>query len=73
MTPTIQPVHQQLYNAIFHSPHLNHRKMRVTSEPGKVILEGQVETFFEKQMAQEALRKIDGIGVIQNQLQVSNR
>ena len=57
--------------AIVHNPHLNHQKMHLTASKGKVILQGNVQSFFEKQMAQEALRRVQGIELIQNELEVT--
>jgi osmotically-inducible protein OsmY len=38
---------------------------------GKVVLSGKVRSFYLKQLAQEILRKIDGIGSIDNRLEVT--
>lgn len=71
MTLANQPLAQQVYDAIFHNPHLNHRRMHVKAKEGRITLNGSVESFFEKQIAQEALRNIDGVQLIDNQLEVS--
>lgn len=62
---------QQVTNAIVHNPHLNHRKMHLKMNQGKVVLEGQVNSFFEKQMAQEALKNVAGVDEIDNHLEVN--
>ncbi len=71
MPTTTASLVQQIQSAVVHNPHLNHRKMHIKTKKGRVVLEGTVQTFFEKQMAQEALRKIEGIDSIENQLQVN--
>jgi osmotically-inducible protein OsmY len=38
-----------------------------------VRLQGTVGSFYQKQMAQELLRRVDGVERIENQLQVSWR
>ncbi len=38
---------------------------------GKVVLSGKVRSFYLKQLAQEILRKVDGIGSIENRLEVT--
>ncbi len=63
-------LHQQIANAIVHNPHLNSRRIKVKTSRGKVILCGTAASFFEKQMAQEALRGIKGIKSIRNELKV---
>lgn len=71
MSITLQPLAHQINHAVVHSPHLNHRKMHFINESGRVIIRGTVRSFFEKQMAQEALRKIEGVESIENQLEVT--
>ncbi|RIK73253.1 MAG: hypothetical protein DCC68_25240 [Planctomycetota bacterium] len=41
------------------------------SVDGKVVISGKVRSFYLKQLAQEILRKIDGIGAIENRLEVT--
>jgi osmotically-inducible protein OsmY len=53
------------------SPYLSGRNLRFETEEGRVTLKGVVSTYFQKQMAQEALRKIDGITAIENELEVT--
>ncbi|HTN76601.1 MAG TPA: BON domain-containing protein [Pirellulaceae bacterium] len=53
------------------SPYLTGRNLRFETEAGRVTLKGVVNTYFQKQMAQEALRKLDGVTAIENELEVS--
>ena len=69
--PAQQVMVAQIHNAVVHNPHLNHRRMHIRTKQGRVVIRGTVKTFFEKQMAQEALRGIEGIKSIENQLEVS--
>ncbi|MBX7166728.1 MAG: BON domain-containing protein [Pirellulales bacterium] len=52
------------------NPYLARRNLRIESQNGRVTLKGTVASYFHKQMAQEALRQVDGIGEIENQLEV---
>lgn len=61
---------QQMSNAVIHNPHLKQRQVHFNNDNGRVTIQGSVESYFEKQMAQEALRKIKGIESIENQLEV---
>jgi osmotically-inducible protein OsmY len=70
MSITTQPLATELFNAVVHCPHLKHRQLHIKSDQGRVIIKGTVTSFFEKQMAQETLRKIDGVESIENQLEV---
>jgi len=62
---------QQIDLAITNSPYLTGKKLRFEMQDGHVVLQGRVTSFFQKQMAQEALRKIDGVERIENQLEVT--
>ncbi len=52
------------------APHLAGRKLRSHARDGHVVLHGSVNSFFEKQMAQEVVRRIDGVQRIANELTV---
>lgn len=51
-------------------PHVRPRALKVESQDGVLVIEGKVETFFAKQMAQESLRQLEGIDTIENRLKV---
>jgi osmotically-inducible protein OsmY len=42
----------------------------VSTDDGRVTLHGKVYTFYQKQMAQEIIRRVDGVTEIRNQLEV---
>ncbi len=46
------------------------RDVFLESQPGKIILQGKVDSFYQKQMVQESLRGIDGVPEISNLLEV---
>ncbi len=52
------------------SPHFHGSDVMGTDEQGVVVLQGRVETFYHKQVAQELLRKVDGVERIVNLLEV---
>ncbi len=56
--------------AVLGSPYLLGRKVRIETEEGRVVLHGTVGTYFQKQMAQEALRRVAGVQGIENRLVV---
>jgi osmotically-inducible protein OsmY len=64
------PLSHEVFNAVVHNPHLKRRQVHFKTEDGKVTLGGSVKSYFEKQMAQEALRNIDGVEQIENNLEV---
>ncbi len=53
------------------NPYLSGRTLRFEAEEGRVTLRGVVNTYFQKQMAQEAVRKVDGVLEIENELEVA--
>ena len=56
--------------AVHHNPYLRGRRLSVLSDSGRVVLEGVVNSYYQKQMAQEAIRRIDGVRWIENRLEV---
>ncbi len=59
-------------SALETSPYFSHRSMRCeTEEEGRVVLRGKVTSYFQKQMAQETVRRIDGVEAVDNLLEVS--
>ncbi len=57
--------------AIKSSPHLARHDLQCVVNEGRVVLTGVVGSYFQKQMAQEAVRRVDGVRRIENQLEVS--
>ncbi len=60
---------EQVKTIFVHHPHLQNRKLHCRSVEDRVVIEGEVHSFFEKQLAQEALRGIEGLQV-ENQINV---
>jgi osmotically-inducible protein OsmY len=75
MQMTIQEMvclEDQVHEALELSPYLTRsRGVRCEAENGRVIIRGEVSSFFQKQMATEALRKLRGIDEIDNRLEVN--
>jgi osmotically-inducible protein OsmY len=71
-TATMQsPLFERIHNALTASPYLPRQQVRVEAADGRVVLKGSVRSFFQKQMAQEAIRRIDGVETIDNLLEVN--
>ncbi len=60
----------RLGEALTSSPHLSGRKLDYEADSGVVVLTGKVNSYFQKQMAQEAIRRVDGVELIDNRLEV---
>jgi osmotically-inducible protein OsmY len=65
------PLDDQVLSALERNPHVPGRNLRFETESGRVTLRGVVHTYFQKQMAQEAVRHIDGVDEICNELEVA--
>jgi len=63
-------VEHQVARALEQSPHLVNRNLRFEMSEGRVTLRGVVRSYYQKQMAQETLRRVQGISTIENQLEV---
>lgn len=57
--------------AIIGSPHLSGQRLLVETESDTVVVRGQVETYYQKQMAQEIVRRIEGVQKVDNRLEVT--
>jgi osmotically-inducible protein OsmY len=77
MTPTslsTKPVlHMLVDEALSQSPYFARRGVQVETQEGEVVLRGTVRSYYHKQMAQEILRRVDGVQRIENQLEVDWR
>jgi hypothetical protein len=47
------------------------RQIDLSANHGVVILQGEVQSFYEKQLAQEVVRRIDGVQRVENQIEVT--
>jgi len=70
-TLTATPLFEQVQGALNQSHFLMPRQVQIETTGGNVRLEGTVVSFYQKQMAQELVRRVDGVETIENQLQVS--
>lgn len=55
------------------SLHPEFRSIRCNIDGELLVFDGRLSTFFQKQMAQEIVTKIDGVEGILNQIEVINR
>jgi osmotically-inducible protein OsmY len=58
------------HRALQNNPHLPPAGVRLSAREGRVTLQGTVRSFYQKQMAQESLRDVEGVSEIENQLEV---
>jgi len=70
MSQIDNPLNDRVFTALTRSPYVAGRSLRFETEQGNVTLRGVVHSYFQKQMAQEALRHVDGVDQIVNELEV---
>ena len=64
------PLLEKLRGALSKSHFLSPRQVQIETNGGNVRLEGTVASFYQKQMAQELVRRVDGVETVVNRLQV---
>ncbi|TWT89648.1 BON domain protein [Pseudobythopirellula maris] len=67
----VGPLADLVHNALETSPYLPSRSVRVEEGEGRVRLHGAVRSYFEKQMAQEIVVRLDGVERVENLIQVN--
>jgi osmotically-inducible protein OsmY len=65
------PLFERIHDALLTNPHVPSRQVQIEAADGRVVLRGNVKSFFQKQMAQEAVRRVDGVERIDNLLEVN--
>lgn len=66
-----RPLFDRIREALTTCPYVPSQNVNIEAEDGHVVLKGSVTTFFQKQMAQESIRRVDGVQQIENLLQVN--
>ena len=61
----------RLASALETSPYFNGRTLRIETDGSRVVMQGIVKTYFQKQMAQEAIRRVAGVEHVENCLEVT--
>ena len=64
-------LNDRVQSALNSHPSIPKRCLRFEAREGRVTLHGKVASWYQKQMAQEALRRLDGVHAIDNRLEVS--
>ncbi len=64
---------ERIGSAADESPYLTSSNISVDSGTQRVVVRGVVSTYYEKQMAQETLLRVDGVESVDNHLEVMRR
>jgi len=71
-TQTCVSLSDRVLTALERNPYFSGRNLYFEADEGRVRLRGVVRSYFQKQMAQEAVRRIDGVSEILNELEVTS-
>ncbi len=71
VAPRMSPLNSQIKSALEQNPYFSGRNLRFETSEGRVALHGTVRSFYQKQMAQESLKGLDGVAQVDNHLEVS--
>lgn len=69
--PATSLLADRVTSALASSPYLPKSRLRIEAADGAVRIHGRVSSFFEKQMAQEVARRLDGVERVENLLEVN--
>jgi osmotically-inducible protein OsmY len=70
MSTTPETLESLISSTIAGHPHLRHRRVHFETHSGHVVLRGVVGSYYQKQMAQEAVRRLQGVAQVENCLEV---
>lgn len=65
-------LHELAHNAIISNPYFFGQKITVDVRGEDVILRGCVNTYYQKQLAQETVLEIDHVHSVQNEIEVNS-
>ncbi len=68
--PQSDAIEEKAISILNREPRLARREVHCHAEEDCLVLRGRVRSFFEKQVAQEVLRRLDGVREIRNELEV---
>ena len=68
--PATDQLLRELENALTSNPHVANERLTLKRHQGRVVVRGRVGSYYQKQMAQEALLRIEGVEELENQLEV---
>jgi len=70
MSEKRQTLDSTISSAMSEHPHLKRPMLRFETQAGHVVLRGVVGSYYHKQLAQEAVRRLEGVHTIENHLEV---
>jgi osmotically-inducible protein OsmY len=71
MATALSSLDSLISTTIQKNPYLKSRNLRFETQAGRVVMHGIVHSYYHKQMAQEALRRLEGVDHVENHLEVN--
>jgi len=71
MSDRASTLQERIDSAIDRNPHLAGRHFTIQASRGRIVLQGVVNSYYQKQLAQETAWSVEGVDAVENQLQVS--
>ena len=68
---TSRQLRELIHSTLARSPHLAGKQLRIEMSEQGIVLKGVVRSYYQKQLAQETVRSIDGVERVQNELEVA--
>jgi osmotically-inducible protein OsmY len=73
LSPPVNDVAEIARNCLCNSPYIAIRTVSCDFENGVLLLRGRLQSFHHKQLAQETVRRLAGVGQIVNAIEVIDR
>ncbi|HEY6565446.1 MAG TPA: BON domain-containing protein [Pirellulaceae bacterium] len=70
MPDTSRGLLDRIDHALRRTTQLTRHKFQFETSDGHVVVKGIVKSYFQKQMAQEVIRRVDGVDRVENRLEV---
>lgn len=59
-----------VHSTLARSPYLMGRNLHIAVDQDSIVLSGVVQTYYQKQMAQETIRQMSGVANVRNEIEV---
>lgn len=63
-------MHALVETALSRSAHLSGKNLRIEIHEEEIVIRGVVRSYYQKQLAQESVKSIEGVGRIMNEIEV---
>ena len=70
MSERAATLQERINSAIGRNPHLAGRHFTIEARQGRIVLQGVVDSYYQKQLAQETAWSVEGVAAVENLLQV---